>query len=405
MSGPLQPLITAVGCHTQQLKHYAPHHAGSAVSKASGASSSGHVVFLPLDQTHSVEQEEGSELLCDENEVGTGPTSCHAAAPAEWRPPPSYGSGLSSHSDLLEMLSRLMRGEREHPLSPADYIAAAAPPPPGGAVTPQMRSVVASWLSEVAGEFKLQQETLFLGVRLLDSFQAASPAGVPRNVLQLVAVACMMVASKQDEVSHPSVDDFTEIAADAFKREDLLRMERLLLDALEWRVQQPTAYTFLHILTQARAVLSGRLTRRGVALSAYLAELSLLDYALLPRPPSLVAAAALAAGAAWHGGGGGGGGCGGVLRELEAATGYSASELGGCAAQLLHLLQCAAAGGRDAWLCISHDDASGAAAAAAALSLGLQAAAGGQPPAPPPAAAPRAPPAGGPTYARVPAFA
>jgi hypothetical protein len=142
-------------------------------------------------------------------------------------------------------------------------------------VTPQMRCIVASWLSEVAAEFRLQQETLFLAVRLLDRFQAVSPAvsgpplarpprgpahgrrrepqcgpdnhraaappavaqgcfsaeggnppvgpsarchsilwrccestrsipstqGVPRNVLQLVAVACMMVASKQDEVS------------------------------------------------------------------------------------------------------------------------------------------------------------------------------------------------------------
>ena len=29
-------------------------------------------------------------------------------------------------------------------------------------------------------------------------------------------------------------------------------MERLLLDQLDWRVQVPTAYTFLHLLTQVR---------------------------------------------------------------------------------------------------------------------------------------------------------
>jgi hypothetical protein len=40
--------------------------------------------------------------------------------------------------------------------------------------------------------------------------------GVPRGVLQLVAVACMMLAAKQDEVVHPSVQELTDIAANCF---------------------------------------------------------------------------------------------------------------------------------------------------------------------------------------------
>ncbi|KIZ05039.1 Cyclin-A1 [Monoraphidium neglectum] len=283
-----------------------------------------------------------------------------------------------------------MRQERDAQLFPADNCsrqatAVSSAAASAQAVTPQMRCIVASWLSEVAAEFRLQQETLFLAVRLLDRFQAVSPAGVPRNVLQLVAVACMMVASKQDEVSHPSVDDFTEIAADAFQRDDLLRMERLLLDQLEWRVQLPTAYTFLHVFAQA---LSGRLSRRAIALSAYLSEVSLLDHLLAATPPSLVAAAALAVAAAWHGGGGGGD----VVAALRAATGYSAAELAPVAARLLHLLHCAGAAdaapahqplvfvrekyAHESWLCISRQDAAGAAATAAALGLSLGTAVG-----------------------------
>lgn len=34
------------------------------------------------------------------------------------------------------------------------------------------------------------------------------------------------------------------------QREDLLRMERLLLDQIDWRVQVPTTYAFLHLFTQ-----------------------------------------------------------------------------------------------------------------------------------------------------------
>lgn len=41
-------------------------------------------------------------------------------------------------------------------------------------VTPQMRMIVCSWLSEVATEFNMQQETLFLSVALLDRFMGDS---------------------------------------------------------------------------------------------------------------------------------------------------------------------------------------------------------------------------------------
>lgn len=40
--------------------------------------------------------------------------------------------------------------------------------------------------------------------------------GVPRGVLQLVAVACMMLAAKSEEVVHPSVQELTDIAANCF---------------------------------------------------------------------------------------------------------------------------------------------------------------------------------------------
>lgn len=46
------------------------------------------------------------------------------------------------------------------------------------------------------------------------------------------------------------------------------------------------------------------LTPKAIALSAYLCELPLLDYAMLEHAPSRVASAALAAAAAWHCGGG-----------------------------------------------------------------------------------------------------
>ncbi len=63
--------------------------------------------------------------------------------------------------------------EREADLHPGGgYLAEAESE---ACVTPQMRMIVTSWMCEVACEFTLQQETLFLAVELLDRFLAASP--------------------------------------------------------------------------------------------------------------------------------------------------------------------------------------------------------------------------------------
>ncbi|KAI8477089.1 MAG: cyclin-like protein, partial [Monoraphidium minutum] len=68
-------------------------------------------------------------------------------------------------------------------------------------ITPAARMILVSWMVEVAEEFGLQPETLHLSAALLDRFlSSAPPGGVPRGVLQMVAVACILVAAKDLEV-------------------------------------------------------------------------------------------------------------------------------------------------------------------------------------------------------------
>lgn len=107
--------------------------------------------------------------------------------------------------------------------------------------------------------------------------------------------------------------------------QDLLRMERILLDSLAWRVKTPTAYTFLHLYTQSTAAMraaggvqacqtsqgspappcatsertSDPLSGEVVAKAAYLIELALLDYGMLDYRPSEVAASALLLSESW----------------------------------------------------------------------------------------------------------
>ena len=73
---------------------------------------------------------------------------------------------------------------------------------------------------------------------------------VPRSNLQLISVACMLVASKHEEERHPSVQDFTSIADNCFLAGDLLKMESLVLQSLEFRINAPTSCTFLSMFQQ-----------------------------------------------------------------------------------------------------------------------------------------------------------
>ena len=51
-------------------------------------------------------------------------------------------------------------------------------------------------------------------------------------------------------MNHPTVEQLTAIAANCFAAQDLLRMERVLLDALDFGVAGATAFSFLHLYAQ-----------------------------------------------------------------------------------------------------------------------------------------------------------
>lgn len=60
-------------------------------------------------------------------------------------------------------------------------------------ITPNMRTILVDWLVEVAEEYKLNTETLYLAVNYMDRF--LSYMSVVRAKLQLVGTAAMFIAS------------------------------------------------------------------------------------------------------------------------------------------------------------------------------------------------------------------
>ena len=77
-----------------------------------------------------------------------------------------------------------------------------------------MRAILVDWLVEVAEEYKLLPQTLYLTINYIDRFLSAM--SVLRGKLQLVGTACMLVAAKFEEIYPPEVSDFVYITDDTY---------------------------------------------------------------------------------------------------------------------------------------------------------------------------------------------
>ena len=105
-------------------------------------------------------------------------------------------------------------------------------------INDKMRAILIDWLVEVHLKFKLMPETLYLTVNLIDRFLAIKP--VTRKNLQLVGVTAMLIASKYEEIWAPEVRDFVYISDKAYTREQILGMEKLMLNTLGFKVREDT---------------------------------------------------------------------------------------------------------------------------------------------------------------------
>ncbi|KAL8514327.1 hypothetical protein ACS0TY_013444 [Phlomoides rotata] len=153
-------------------------------------------------------------------------------------------------------------------------------------INERMRGILIDWLIEVHYKFELMDETLYLTVNLIDRFLAIQ--SVVRKKLQLVGVTAMLLACKYEEVSVPVVDDLIQISDRAYSRQEVIDMEKLIVNTLQFNLSLPTPYVFMR-----RFLKAAQSDKKLELLSYFLIELCLVEYEMLQFPPSLLAAAAI----------------------------------------------------------------------------------------------------------------
>eukprot|EP01018_Ginkgo_biloba_P005917 Gb_10664 [translate_table: standard] len=153
-------------------------------------------------------------------------------------------------------------------------------------INEKMRAILIDWLIEVHLKFDLMHETLFLAINLIDRYLSSQK--IVRKSLQLVGVTAMLLACKYEEICVPIVEDFVTISDRAYTRNEVLQMEKSMLNTLQFNITVPTPYVFMN-----RFLKAAESDNDLEMVAFFLVELCLVEYIMLRYPPSMLAAAAV----------------------------------------------------------------------------------------------------------------
>lgn len=116
-------------------------------------------------------------------------------------------------------------------------------------INAKMWGILIDWILEVHQKFDMMPESLYLTVYIIDMY--LSLQSVLRRELQLVGVSALLIACNYEEIWAHEVNDFILISDSAYTREQILKMEKAILNMLEWNLTVPTPYVFLVRFTKA----------------------------------------------------------------------------------------------------------------------------------------------------------
>ncbi|PHT47958.1 Cyclin-B2-4 [Capsicum baccatum] len=97
--------------------------------------------------------------------------------------------------------------------------------------------------AEVHYKFEIIEETFYLTMNVIDRFLAVQ--SVIRKKLQLVGITALLLACKNEEVFVRVVEDLILISDKAYARKEVLEMEKLMVNALQFNMTVPTTYVFM----------------------------------------------------------------------------------------------------------------------------------------------------------------
>lgn len=146
----------------------------------------------------------------------------------------------------------------------------------------KMRAEQVSWLIKTHLDFSLKEETFLLSLNLFDR----SLDRVRGTAWQLVAVACMRVASKYEEILINELGDFQRVTGGRFTKQQINHAELQVIEAVGFAISQ-TCHTT--VIERLRLLLG--LDDAFPLVTLYLLKAALVDVQLAGENQYLLAVA------------------------------------------------------------------------------------------------------------------
>ena len=165
-------------------------------------------------------------------------------------------------------------------------------------VNVEVRQKLIEWMVHVHDYAKYTVDTLEIAISILDRYlltAVGADALKDRDEYQLAAVVAFYCPSKSHEKIPFSAISLAEISAGFCTVDDIERMERKMLPAIQWSVNPPTSFSFItEIVDLLPSHVFGKLLKREIKEIASLQALDVLGaYNYLAVKKSLVAVGAV----------------------------------------------------------------------------------------------------------------
>lgn len=149
------------------------------------------------------------------------------------------------------------------------------------------RGILMDYLIGIHYRFKLAPETLYLMTNIIDRFLSIRVVSLSK--LHLVGMASLFIASKFEDIMSPSVSNLAHISNEEIQEEDLLKAERYILKALEYKISNfPQPMNWLRRVSKADGY-----NHDVRAVAKFFLEIHVVEKKLVGIKPSLLAAASI----------------------------------------------------------------------------------------------------------------
>ena len=148
----------------------------------------------------------------------------------------------------------------------------------------KMRAILVDWIIDVHNKLNMNKKTLFQCVFIIDAY--LSKCIIEKKNLQLLGMAALLIASKENEVNYPSLQTFILLSENAYTLEELKDMEIKVIQNLECDILAPTAEEFFSINADYF-----EFTEIQKYFGEFFLDASLIDYHLLKYKQSTIAVA------------------------------------------------------------------------------------------------------------------